>query len=226
MSKELDYFARVFDAPERPLLAILGGAKISDKLLVIENLLSKVDSLMIGGAMAYTFLKARGIEVGTSRVEADFIAKAAELFGIAKAKGVTLLLPVDHIIAAQFPETGKEVNPAVTPGEAIPDGQMGLDIGPRTIELFCKEIAKSKTIVWNGPMGVFEVAGFEKGTYAVAEAMAASGAVTVIGGGDSASAVKKAGVAKKMSHVSTGGGASLELMEGKLLPGVAALTDK
>ncbi len=226
MSKELDYFARVFDAPERPLLAILGGVKISDKLLVIENLLSKVDSLMIGGAMAYTFLKAKGVPVGTSRVEADFIEKAKELFEIAKAKEVTLLLPVDHVIAARFPEAGKEVTPAVTPGEAIPDGQMGLDIGPKTIELYCKEIAKSKTIVWNGPMGVFEVAGFEKGTFAVAEAMATSGAVTVIGGGDSASAVKKAGVANKMSHVSTGGGASLELMEGKLLPGVAALTDK
>ncbi len=199
MTKELDYFAKVFDNPQKPLLAILGGAKVSDKILVIENLLNKVDALIIGGAMAYTFLK---------------------------AKGVTLLLPVDHVIAAEFPGAGKEVKATTTSAEVIPDGQMGLDIGPKTTDLFCKEIAKSKTIIWNGPMGVFEVAGFEKGTYAVAKAMAESGAVTVIGGGDSASAVKKAGVAKQMSHVSTGGGASLELMEGKVLPGVAALTDK
>ena len=226
MSKELDYFAKVFDNPQRPLLAILGGAKVSDKILVIENLLNKVDSLVIGGAMAYTFLKAKGIEVGTSRVEEEFVGKAKEYLQKAVEKKVTLLLPVDHIISTEFPSAGKENSAQVTEGEAIPAGNMGLDIGPKSIELFKNEIAKSKTIVWNGPMGVFEVPGFEKGTYAVAEAMANSGAVTVIGGGDSASAVKKAGVAKKMSHVSTGGGASLELMEGKVLPGVAALTDK
>lgn len=226
MTKELDYFAKVFDNPQKPLLAILGGAKVSDKILVIENLLNKVDALIIGGAMAYTFLKAKGVAVGTSRVEADFVEKAKEYLATAKAKGVTLLLPVDHVIAAEFPGAGKEVKATTTSAEVIPDGQMGLDIGPKTTDLFCKEIAKSKTIIWNGPMGVFEVAGFEKGTYAVAKAMAESGAVTVIGGGDSASAVKKAGVAKQMSHVSTGGGASLELMEGKVLPGVAALTDK
>lgn len=226
MTKELDYFAKVFDNPQKPLLAILGGAKVSDKILVIENLLNKVDALIIGGAMAYTFLKAKGVAVGTSRVEADFVEKAKEYLATAKAKGVTLLLPVDHVIAAEFPGFGKEVKATTTSAEVIPDGQMGLDIGPKTTDLFCKEIAKSKTIIWNGPMGVFEVAGFEKGTYAVAQAMAESGAVTVIGGGDSASAVKKAGVAKQMSHVSTGGGASLELMEGKVLPGVAALTDK
>ena len=226
MGKELEYFAKVFDQPQRPLLAILGGAKVSDKILVIENLLSKVDSLMIGGAMAYTFLKAKGVAVGTSRVEEEFVEKARSYFSMAKEKGVTLLLPVDHVIAAEFPNADKQAASQVTPGEAIPAGMMGLDIGPKSIELFTAEIAKSKTIVWNGPMGVFEVPGFEKGTWAVAEAMAKSGAVTVIGGGDSASAVKKAGVAKKMSHVSTGGGASLELMEGKLLPGVAALSDK
>jgi phosphoglycerate kinase len=226
MSKELDYFAKVFDNPQRPLLAILGGAKVSDKILVIENLLNKVDSLVIGGAMAYTFLKAKGVEVGTSRVEEEFVAKAKEYLQKAAEKKVTLLLPIDHVIATEFPTAGKENAAQVTDGEAIPAGNMGLDIGPKTIELYKNEIAKSKTIVWNGPMGVFEVPGFEKGTYAVAEAMATSGAVTVIGGGDSASAVKKAGVAKKMSHVSTGGGASLELMEGKVLPGVAALTDK
>ncbi len=226
MTRELDYFAKVFDNPQKPLLAILGGAKVSDKIMVIENLLHKVDSLMIGGAMAYTFLKAKGVAVGTSRVEADFVEKAKEYLAAAKTKGVTLLLPVDHVVAAEFPEGGKEVQATITSGEAIPDGQMGLDIGPKTIDLYCQEIAASKTIIWNGPMGVFEVPGFEKGTYAVAKAMAESGAVTVIGGGDSASAVKKAGVAKQMSHVSTGGGASLELMEGKMLPGVAALTDK
>ncbi len=226
MSKELEYFSKVFDNPQRPLLAILGGAKVSDKILVIENLLYKVDGLLIGGAMAYTFLKAKGVNVGKSRVEEDFVEKAKQYLETAKAKNVTLLLPVDHVVAPEFPEEGKVVSSQVTVGENIPDGQMGLDIGPKTIELFCNEIAKAKTIIWNGPMGVFEVSGFEKGTFAVAEAMAKSGAVTVIGGGDSASAVKKAGVAKQMSHVSTGGGASLELMEGKILPGVAALTDK
>ena len=226
MSKELEYFAKVFDNPQRPLLAILGGAKVSDKILVIENLLNMVDSLVIGGAMAYTFLKAKGVQVGTSRVEEEFVEKAKDYLKKAVEKKVTLLLPVDHVVAAEFPTAGKEVAAQVTGGEAIPAGHMGLDIGPKTIELFKAEVAKSKTIVWNGPMGVFEVAGFEKGTYAIAEAMAAGTAVTVIGGGDSASAVKKAGVAKKMSHVSTGGGASLELMEGKVLPGVAALTDK
>jgi len=226
MSKELEYFAKVFDNPQRPLLAILGGAKVSDKILVIENLLNKVDSLIIGGAMAYTFLKAQGIQVGTSRVEEDLVEKAKSYLETAKAKKVKLLLPVDHMIAAEFPAAGKTVTGTITEDAAIPQGQMGLDIGPKTIDLFCKEIANAKTIVWNGPMGVFEAAGFEKGTYAVAQAMADSQAVTVIGGGDSASAVKKAGVAKKMGHVSTGGGASLELMEGKILPGVAALSDK
>jgi len=226
MSKELEYFAKVFDNPQRPLLAILGGAKVSDKILVIENLLNKVDSLVIGGAMAYTFLKAKGVPVGTSRVEEEFVEKAKEYFVKAAEKKVALLLPLDHVVAEEFPTAGKEISAQVTEGEAIPNGKMGLDIGPKTIERFKEEVAKAKTIVWNGPMGVFEVAGFEKGTFAMAEAIAAGHAVTVIGGGDSASAVKKAGVAKKMSHVSTGGGASLELMEGKVLPGVAALTDK
>ena len=226
MQKELEYFARVFDNPERPLLAILGGAKVSDKIKVIENLLDKVDGLLIGGAMAYTFLKAKGTRVGNSRVEEDFVEKAKEYFEKAKEKGVNLLLPIDHVIAKEFPSQDKEVEAQITDGEDIPDGYMGLDIGPKTIILFTKEIAKARTIVWNGPMGVFEVKGFEKGTYAIAEAMAKSGAVTVVGGGDSASAAKKSGFGDKFSHISTGGGASLELMEGKELPGVAALTDK
>ncbi len=226
MQKELDYFAKVFDNPEHPLLAILGGAKVSDKILVIENLLKKVNCLIIGGAMAYTFLKAKGANVGTSRVEEDFIDKAKEALKAAKERNVALLLPVDHVIAKEFPTGDKEVVGEIDGNEAIPDGFMGLDIGPKTIMLYIKEIAKSKTIIWNGPMGVFEAKGFEKGTFAVAEAMANSGAVTVIGGGDSASAAKKSGFAKKFSHISTGGGASLELMEGKLLPGVAALSDR
>jgi len=226
LQKELDYFAKVFDIPERPLVAILGGAKVSDKIKVIENLLSKVDSILIGGAMAYTFLKAKGASVGNSRVEEDFVEKAKEYFKMAEDKDVKLLLPVDHVIAKEFPSADKKVESQITEDENIPDGYMGLDIGPKTIILFTKEIAKAKTIVWNGPMGVFEVEGFEKGTYAIAEAMAKSGAVTVVGGGDSASAAKKSGFADKFSHISTGGGASLELMEGKVLPGVAALTDK
>ena len=181
---------------------------------------------MIGGAMAYTFLKAKGVNVGTSRVEEDFVEKAKGYLETAKAKNVTLLLPVDHIVAAEFPADGKPVDSKVTDGEEIEDGFMGLDIGPKSIKLFTDEVKKSKTIVWNGPMGVFEVKGFEKGTYTLAETLALSDAVTVVGGGDSASAAKKSGYGEKFSHISTGGGASLELMEGKLLPGVAALTDK
>jgi len=225
MSKELAYFAKVFDKPERPLLAILGGAKVSDKILVIDNLLDKVDSLIIGGAMAYTFLKAKGVAVGKSRVEEDFVEKAKEYFVKAKAKGVTLLLPIDHIVASEFPSGDSGVGEEVD-GEAIPEGRMGLDIGPKTLEVYKAEVKKSKTIIWNGPMGVFEVKGFEKGTYGLAEAIATSGAVSVVGGGDSASAAKKSGYGKQFSHISTGGGASLELMEGKVLPGVAALSDK
>jgi len=225
MQKELEYFAKVFDNPQKPFLAILGGAKVSDKILVIDNLLDKVDSLMIGGAMAYTFLKAKGVAVGNSRVEEDFIDKAKEYLAKAEQKGVNFLLPIDHIVAAEFPD-GDSGEGEVTEGEAIPDGKMGLDIGPKTLELYKAEVAKSKTIVWNGPMGVFEVKGFDIGTYGLAEAIALSDAVSVVGGGDSASAAKKSGYGDKFSHISTGGGASLELMEGKVLPGVAALTDK
>ncbi len=226
MQKELEYFAKVFDNPEKPLLAILGGAKVSDKILVIDNLLNQVDSLMIGGAMAYTFLKAKGIAVGKSRVEEDFIDKAKDYITKAKEKNVKLLLPVDHIVAAEFPAGDVQVTPQATDGEAISADMMGLDIGPKTIELYMNEVKNAKTIVWNGPMGVFEVKGFDKGTYSLAEAIANSGAVSVVGGGDSASAAKKSGFGGKFGHISTGGGASLELMEGKLLPGVAALSDK
>jgi len=226
MQKELEYFAKVFDNPEKPLLAILGGAKVSDKILVIDNLLNQVNSLMIGGAMAYTFLKAKGIEVGISRVEEDFIDKAKEYIAKAKDKNVKLLLPVDHIVAPEFPAGDVQVTPQVTDGEAIAADMMGLDIGPKSIELFTNEVKQAKTIVWNGPMGVFEVKGFDKGTYDLAEAIAKSDAVSVVGGGDSASAAKKSGFGSQFGHISTGGGASLELMEGKLLPGVAALSDK
>lgn len=225
MKKELEYFAKVFDNPERPLLAILGGAKVSDKILVIDNLLEKVDSLIIGGAMAYTFLKAKGVPVGVSRVEEEFVDKAKDYLAKAEDKGVTLLLPVDHIVAPEFP-SGDSAEGDVTDGEAIPDGTMGLDIGPETLDLYIKEVKKSKTVVWNGPMGVFEVKGFDHGTYGLAEAIANADVVSVVGGGDSASAAKKSGYGSKFSHISTGGGASLELMEGKVLPGVAALTDK
>ena len=226
MKKELEFFAKVFDNPARPLVAILGGAKVSDKLLVIENLLKQVDALLIGGAMAYTFLKAQGISVGKSLVEEDLVGKAKELLAMARAKNLKLLLPVDHVIGSAFPSADKPVEGTVTADQQIPAEAMGLDIGPKTIELYKAEIARAKTIIWNGPMGVFEAKGFEKGTFAVAEAMAAGNAVTVVGGGDSASAAKKSGFAKQMGHISTGGGASLELMEGKILPGVAALTDK
>lgn len=225
LQKELDYFSRVFDNPKRPLLAILGGAKVSDKIQVIDNLLEKVDSLVIGGAMAYTFLKAKGVNVGNSRVEENFVDKAKEYVQKAKENDVTLLLPVDHIVADHFPE-GESEQGEVTQNEEIPDGKMGLDIGPKTIDLYKTEVTKAKTVVWNGPMGVFEVKGFDKGTFALAETIAKSDTISVVGGGDSASAAKKSGFGNMFSHISTGGGASLELMEGKVLPGVAALTDK
>jgi len=225
LQKELDYFDKVFGNPERPLLAILGGAKVSDKILVIDNLLDIVDSLIIGGAMAYTFLKAKGIAVGISRVEEDFVDKAKEYLAKAENKGVTMLLPVDHIVDSEFP-SGDSAEGDVTDDQAIPDGKMGLDIGPETLDLYIAQVRKSKTVVWNGPMGVFEVKGFDHGTYGLAEAIAHADVTSVVGGGDSASAAKKSGYAEKFSHISTGGGASLELMEGKVLPGVAALTEK
>jgi phosphoglycerate kinase len=218
MEKELTYLSMVTQNPQRPAVAILGGAKVSDKIEIIENLSKIVDRLLIGGAMAYTFLKSQGVPVGKSLVEDDKLDLARTLLLEHKDK---LLLPVDHVVASELKEgAASEVV------EIVPDGMMGLDIGPRTVELFSSEIAKAKTIIWNGPMGVFEKPPFDKGTVAIAKAVAASEAISVVGGGDSEKALKVAGVADKISHVSTGGGASLEFLSGVILPGVAALTDK
>jgi phosphoglycerate kinase len=225
MEKELDYLGRALHNPERPFVAILGGAKVSDKIPVIQNLINKVDVLIIGGGMAYTFLKAQGHSIGKSLVEEDKIQLAKELLQQAKSRNIKFLLPMDHV-AAMKPEVNAVVK-NIGEGQDIPDNLMGLDIGPKTIELFSEEISKARTIVWNGPMGVFEVSPFAKGTFKVAEAVAENaGATSIVGGGDSVSAVKKAGVADKVSHISTGGGASLEFLEGKKLPGVEALNDK
>ncbi len=218
MEQELKYLTMVTDNPQRPAIAILGGAKVSDKIEVIENLTRIVDRLMIGGAMAYTFLKCQGEPVGRSLVENDKLDLAKQLL---LDHGDKLMLPVDHVVAAELKE-GAE-NDTVT---TIPDGMMGLDIGPRTIDLFAKEIAGAKTVIWNGPMGVFEKPPFDKGTMAIAHAVADSDAVSVVGGGDSEKAIKSAGVSDKISHVSTGGGASLEFLSGVKLPGVEALSDK
>jgi phosphoglycerate kinase len=216
---------KALEAPSKPFVAIIGGAKVSDKIKVIDNLLNKVDALLIGGGMAYTFLKAQGQEVGKSLVEADKLDIAKAALDKAKAKGVRFLLPVDHILADKF---APDANTKVFEGTgAFPAEWMGLDIGPKSVELFSKEIAGAATIVWNGPMGVFEMPAFAKGTTAVANAVAANeDAISIIGGGDSVAAVKQTGVADKIKHISTGGGASLEFLEGKKLPGVEALTDK
>ncbi len=219
MQKELEAFGKVLTAPDRPFVAILGGAKVSDKLPVIESLLPKVDKLIIGGAMAYTFLAFLGKQVGTSLVEKDLIAEAGRVLAQAKAAGKEILLPVDHVCAAKF----QADSPASVHQGDIPAGLMGLDIGPQTIEHYVAALRGAKTIIWNGPMGVFEMDAFGKGTEAVAHAVAGSGAFTVVGGGDSVAAAEKLGITGKLSHVSTGGGASLELLEGKVLPGVAAL---
>ena len=223
IQKELDFIGGALDNPKRPFVAILGGAKVSDKIGVINNLLEKVDTLIIGGGMAYTFLKSQGYEIGQSLLEADKVELAAELLDKAKAKGVKLLLPVDVVVAPEFAPDAPATN---VPIDAIPADQQGLDIGEKTRELFADAIKSAKTVIWNGPMGVFEFPAFAKGTEAVAKAMAESDAITIIGGGDSAAAVKQLGYADKMSHISTGGGASLEFMEGKVLPGIAVLEDK
>jgi len=225
MQKELDYLGKALHHPGRPFVAILGGAKVSDKIPVIQNLTDKVDALLIGGGMAYTFLKARGMEVGNSLLESDKIDLAQKLLGQAKARGVKFLLPVDHVVADKIaPDSRTHI---VAEGHAIPAGQMGLDIGPKTVALFSAQIEAASTIVWNGPMGVFEQEPFAHGTYAIARAVAANRpAVSIVGGGDSVSAVHKAGVADKITHISTGGGASLEFLEGKKLPGVEALSNK
>ncbi|MCE9614911.1 MAG: phosphoglycerate kinase [Lentisphaerae bacterium] len=223
MEKEIQYLGQVLAKPEHPFVAILGGAKVSDKVNVISNLLNKVDALLIGGAMAYTFYRAMGIPTGKSLVEEDKAALAKEMLDKAAARQVKLLLPVDHEISEAFSATA----PHKTVGErGIADGWMALDIGPKTAALYAAEIAKAKMVVWNGPMGCFEMAPFAQGTLAVAQAVAAADCVSVIGGGDSVAAVNQSGLADRMTHISTGGGASLEFLEGKVLPGIAALADK
>ena len=215
MDKELEYLTKATKNPARPCVAILGGAKVSDKIEVIQNLMKVVDRLMIGGAMAYTFLRARGEGTGKSLVEEDKLNLARELM---KEAGGKLMLPTDHVIATEM-KAGAESQVV----EKVPDGSMGLDIGPKTIEAYSNVIASAKTVIWNGPMGVFEMPPFDKGTVALAKAVASSGAISVVGGGDSEKAIKSAGVADKISHISTGGGASLEFLAGIELPGVAAL---
>ena len=223
IGKELSIMGGALENPERPFVAILGGAKVADKIGVITNLLNKCDTLLIGGGMAYTFFKAMGYEIGDSLLDAESIDLAKQLMETAKEKGVKLLLPVDTVVAKAFAADAEHMTVA---SNAIPAGWQGLDIGEKTRELFAAEIKNAKTVIWNGPMGVFEFPEFAKGTEAVAKACAECGGTTIIGGGDSASAVKKLGYADKMSHISTGGGASLEFLEGKVLPGVAALNDK
>jgi phosphoglycerate kinase len=223
IQKELKFIGGALDNPQHPFVAILGGAKVSDKIGVITNLLDKVDTLIIGGGMAYTFYKAQGYEIGTSLLEEDKVDLAADLLKKAGEKGVKLYLPVDNVVA---PEFAADATPTVVDSNAMPSDQMGMDIGPKTRELFADVIKNAKTVIWNGPMGVFEFPTFAEGTKAVAKAMAESEATTIIGGGDSAAAVKQLGFADKIDHISTGGGASLEFMEGKVLPGIAVLEDK
>lgn len=225
LEKELEYLAGTVSNPARPFAAIVGGSKVSSKIGVIESLLEKVDKLIIGGGMVFTFLKARGHSVGSSLVEDDKIELAKELEKIAAAKGVSIILPTDVVLADKF---SADANTQVTSVTAIPDGWMGLDQGAESTAMIQKELKECKTVIWNGPMGVFEIPAFAKGTFAIAETLAeltSTGVTTIIGGGDSVAAVEKAGLAEKMSHISTGGGASLELLEGKVLPGVAALDD-
>lgn len=227
MEKELKYLHEELDDPAKPFLVIMGGAKVSDKIGVLKALMKKADSILIGGAMANTFFKAQGIPIGASRVEADKTDLATELVDLAKERGAKFLLPIDVIETQEIKPGAPTRNTSRLSREhGITEGWQAVDIGKATIALFKEEIAKAKTILWNGPVGVFEIPDFAEGTIAIAEAMAKSGATTVIGGGDSVTAVKQAGLADKMTFISTGGGASLELLEGKELPGVAALTDK
>lgn len=220
MQKELDFLGKALANPERPFIAILGGSKVSSKIGVIQNLLPKVDKLLIGGGMTYTFYKAMGLSIGKSLLEPDFVQLASDLM---KQGGDKLVIPVDNMLADDF---SASANTQLVERDSIPEEWEGVDIGPKTIDRFKLEVSKAKTIVWNGPLGVFEIDAFAKGTTEVAKAVGSSGAVTIIGGGDSIAALEKAGCIDKMSHVSTGGGASLEFLEGKTLPGVAALTDK
>ncbi len=225
IEKELKYLGQAVEHPTRPMLAILGGAKISGKIDVIKNLFTKVDTLIVAGGMAYTFYKAQGLEIGDSLLEEDKIDLASEILNEAKEKKINFLLPKDVIVADTF---ANDAQTDIVPVTAMPKGYMGLDIGPETVRTFAQEIGKAKTIIWNGPVGVFEMPNFAKGTRAVAEAIAeatANGAVSVIGGGDSAAAISQFGMDNRFTHISTGGGASLEFLEGKTLPGIAALTE-
>ena len=223
IGKELSIMGKALEDPARPFVAVLGGAKVADKIGVINNLLDKADTVIIGGGMAYTFIKAMGHGIGNSLLEADKLDYALEMIAKAKEKGVKLLLPVDTAIGSEFKA---DCEKKIVSVDAIPDGWMGMDIGPKTVELFSDAIKNAKTVVWNGPMGVFEFEAFAEGTKAVARALAESGAISIVGGGDSAAAVEQLGFADKMTHISTGGGASLEFLEGRELPGVACLLDK
>jgi len=222
IGKELDIMGKALENPQRPFVAVLGGAKVSDKINVINNLLEKADAIIIGGGMSYTFAKAQGHTIGKSLLEEDKLDYAREMIAKAQAKGVKFLLPTDNLCAAEF---SKDARP-VLEGTDIPDALMGMDIGPRTIEAFSAAVKGAGTVVWNGPMGVFEFPAFAEGTKAMAKALAESGAITIVGGGDSAAAVEQLGFADRMTHISTGGGASLEFLEGKELPGVACLLDR
>lgn len=223
IQKEIKFMGGALSDPKRPLVAILGGAKVSDKIGVISNLIEKCDTIIIGGGMAYTFMKYLGHSIGTSLLEADWVEKAGEMMNDAKEKGVKFLIPVDNRVGKEYKE---DTENKVVPSDEIPDGWMGLDIGPESEKLFVNAIKGAATVIWNGPMGVSEWDNFASGTIAVANAVAESGAISIIGGGDSVAAVTKLGFADKMSHISTGGGASLEFLEGKELPGIAALQDK
>lgn len=223
IEKEISFIGKALEDPERPFVAILGGAKVSDKIGVIENLIGKVDTILIGGGMAYTFLKAQGKEIGKSLLEEDKMDLSLELVEKAKANNVNLLLPVDAVIADEIKEG---IDTEIVDIDSIPSDKEALDIGPKTAEIFAKEIKKAKTVVWNGPMGVFEVKGFDNGTNAIAKALSEVDGVTIVGGGDSALAVELAGLKDKIIHVSTGGGASLEFLEGKDLPGISCIEDK
>jgi len=223
IKKEIEFMGKALANPVRPFVAILGGAKVSDKIAVIENLIDKVDTLIVGGGMAYTFLKAKGYNIGTSICEDDKVELAKSLMEKAAAKGVNLMLPVDNMVAKEFKN---DTEKKVVPSDKMQDGWMGMDIGTTTIENFANEIKKAKTVIWNGPMGVFEFTNFATGTKEVAKALAESGALSIVGGGDSAAAVEQLGYADKITHISTGGGASLEFLEGKVLPGIDVLLDK
>lgn len=222
IEKEISFFQPVLDAPEKPMVAVIGGAKVSSKIAVLESLLPNCASFIIGGGMAYTFLKAQGVEVGKSLVEEEYLDTARQFLSAASERGTEVILPLDHVVAAEFDAAA---TPESVDGRAIPADRMALDIGPRTIDAAAQAIATARTIVWNGPLGVFEFDNFAAGTKAVAEAIAASEGMTVVGGGDSVAAANKFGLADRLDHVSTGGGASLEFLEGKSLPGIVALQD-